>query len=429
MISSSKTYNYLLVAFILCLGFIPSPYRINVFGLDMNMDRLIIMIGFVVTFLIFLQGKNSVKKIQLILFAYLLIVLLNNFLIGNLQLMSIYVALLLFFLSSDILKEESYSKALAFSFIGLTAWTLYSIFFFFSTGQALIEVPFANFLPSFMETKLEHAELVAASYSIFPRISFPYASPPQLSAVAGLFFLFFFYQFQMRNTEYKSLSITYSLMGMIASIGIVIATISRTGLAVIAAGLFFYYLFSLNLRLKVSSLLTTSFYALILFGLGFLTLNFFSDNLIANAITSRFTSGDDFSALNPYSHLNIRLMGIEYFFDMSFFEKLFGIGYLNYEVLHFHSSLLTALIEIGIFGFALILLALCYPLKKAFQLLGSLERKEIEQGKFVISLIMALIVAHLAYELPYIQFLWIFWGYAFCITLSEKKESLHDEYA
>ena len=132
MISSSKTYNYLLVAFILCLGFIPSPYRINVFGLDMNMDRLIIMIGFVVTFLIFLQGKNSVKKIQLILFAYLLIVLLNNFLIGNLQLMSIYVALLLFFLSSDILKEESYSKALAFSFIGLTAWTLYSIFFFFS---------------------------------------------------------------------------------------------------------------------------------------------------------------------------------------------------------------------------------------------------------------------------------------------------------
>ena len=114
MISSSKTYNYLLVAFILCLGFIPSPYRINVFGLDMNMDRLIIMIGFVVTFLIFLQGKNSVKKIQLILFAYLLIVLLNNFLIGNLQLMSIYVALLLFFLSSDILKEESYSKALAF---------------------------------------------------------------------------------------------------------------------------------------------------------------------------------------------------------------------------------------------------------------------------------------------------------------------------
>ena len=48
------------------------------------------------------------------------------------------------------------------------------------------------------------------------------------------------------------------------------------------------------------------------------------------------------------------------------------------------------------------------PIKKAFQLLGSLERKEIEQGKFVISLIMALIVAHLAYELPYIQFLWIF---------------------
>ena len=99
---------------------------------------------------------------------------------------------------------------------------------------------------------------------------------PNSQQLLGYFFYFFFYQFQMRNTEYKSLSITYSLMGMIASIGIVIATISRTGLAVIAAGLFFYYLFSLNLRLKVSSLLTTSFYALTLFGLGFLTLNFFS---------------------------------------------------------------------------------------------------------------------------------------------------------
>jgi len=429
MISSSKTYNYLLVAFILCLGFIPSPYRINVFGLDMNMDRLIIMIALVVTFLIFIQGKNSVKKIQIILFAYLLIVLLNNFLIGNLQLMSIYVALLLFFLSSDILKEESFSKALALSFIGLTVWTLYSVIFFFSTGSALIEVPFASFLPDFMETKLEHAEKISASYSIFPRISFPYASPPQLSAVAGVFFLFFFFQFQMRSTEFKSLAPSYSLLGIIASIGIVIATISRTGLAVIAAGLFFYYLFSLNLRLKVSSLLTTSFYALILFGLGFLTLNFFSDNLIANAIASRFTSSDDFSALNPYSHLNIRLMGIEYFFNMSFFEKLFGIGYLNYEVLHFHSSLLTALIELGIFGFALILLTLCFPLKKAFKMLGSSERMEIEKGKFVTSLIMALIVAHIVYEVPYIQFLWIFWGYAFCITLSEKKEFPRDEYA
>ena len=177
------------------------------------------------------------------------------------------------------------------------------------------------------------------------------------------------------------------------------------------------------------SLLTTFFYALTLFGLSVLILNYFSDNLIANAITSRFTSSDDFSALNPRSHLTIRIEGIEYYFNMSFFEKLFGIGYLNYEVLHFHSSLLTALIEIGIFGFSLILLALCYPLKKAFQLLGSLERKKIEQGKFVISLIMALIVAHLAYELPYIQFLWIFWGYAFCITLSEKKEPLRDKYA
>lgn len=429
MINSSKAYNFLLMTFILCLGVIPSPYRINIIGLDMNMDRLMIMVSLAVAFLIFIQGKNRIKNIQLILFAYLVIVLLNNFIIGNIQLMSIYVALLLFFLSSDLLKEDSYSKALALSFIGLTVWTLYSVVFFFSTGSALVEVPFASFLPDFMETKLEHAEKISASYSIFPRISFPYASPPQLSAVAGVFFLFFFYQFQMRSTEYKSLSITYSLMGMIASIGIVIATISRTGLAVIAAGLFFYYLFSLNLRLKVSSLLTTSFYALILFGLGFLTLNFFSDNLIANAITSRFTSSDDFSALNPYSHLNIRLMGIEYFFNMSFFEKLFGIGYLNFEVLHFHSSLLTALIELGILGFALMLLTLCFPLKKGFKLISSSDRKDIEKGKFVTSLIMALIVAHLVYEVPYIQFLWIFWGYAFCITLSEKKEFPRDKYA
>lgn len=429
MINSSKAYNFLLMTFILCLGVIPSPYRINIIGLDMNMDRLIIMVSLVVAFLIFIQGQNRIKNIQLILFAYLIIVLLNNFIIGNIQLMSIYVALLLFFLSSDLLKEESYSKALAFSFIGLTVWTLYSVIFFFSTGAALMEVPFANLLPSFIETKLEHAEKISASYSIFPRISFPYASPPQLSAVAGLFFLFFFYQLQIRNIETNSLPISFSLFGIIASLGIIIATISRTGLLVVVAGLFIYYLFSLNLKLKVRSLLMTFFYASIFLILSVVVLNYFSNNLIVNAITSRFTNSYDFSALNPYSHLNIRLMGIEYFIRMNLFEKLFGIGYLNFEVLHFHSSLLTALIELGIIGFALILLTLCYPLKKAFQLLGSLDKMEIEKGKFVISLILALIVAHLAYELPYIQFLWIFWGYALCITLSEKKESLRDKYA
>ena len=410
------------MTFILCLGVIPSPYRINIIGLDMNMDRLIIMISLVMAFLIFIQGKNTIKNIQLILFSYLVIVLLNNFIIGNIQLMSIYVALLLFFLSSDLLKEESYSKALALSFIGLVVWTTYSLIFFFYNGAALVEVPFASFLPDFMETKLEHAEKISASYSVFPRISFPYASPPQLSAVGGLFFLFFFYKFQIRNIEANSLSASYSLIGMIASIGIVVSTISRTGLAVVASGLFFYFLFSLNQRLKVRTLLTTSFYAFLIFVSSIVALNFFSDNLIANAITSRFTSGDDFSPLNPYSHLNIRFMGIEYFFNMSFSEKLFGIGYLNFEVLHFHSSLLTALIELGILGFALMLLILCFPLKNGFKLISSSEAKKIEEGKFVVSIILALIVAHLAYEVPYIIFLWVFWGYALCISRKTKTE-------
>ena len=413
--------------FIICLGIIPSPYRINIFGLDMNIDRLILMIALVVTFLIFLQGKNSIKNIQLVLFSYLIIVLLNNFLIGNIQLMSIYIALLLFFLSSNLLEEETFTKALSLSFVGLAIWTSYSVIFFFYYGEALIEVPFANLLPSFMETRLEHAEMISASYSIFPRISFPYASPPQLSAVAGLFFLFFFYQFQIRNVETNSLKTSYSLLGMIISFAIVVVTISRTGIAVIAAGLFFYYLFSINLRLKVRSLLVTSFYAFILLGSSFVALNFFSDNLIANVITSRFTSSYDFSAVNPYSHLNIRIMGIEYFSNMNFFEKLFGVGYLNYESLHFHSSLLTALIEIGIFGFTLILFILCYPLKNGFKFLRSSSSREIEKGKFVISLTLALITAHLVYEVPYIQFLWVFWGFAFCIAL-EKKKSFLTEY-
>ena len=55
----------------------------------------------------------------------------------------------------------------------------------------------------------------------------------------------------------------------------------------------------------------------------------------------------DFDPNYKGGHLNIRLMGTEHFFELSLFNKFFGIGYLNIDGLHYHSTLLTALVETG----------------------------------------------------------------------------------
>ena len=378
------------------------------------------MSGFWLLFAI-MSGSIKLSKIQFFLIIYFIIVLLNNLLIGQLQLMSIYISALLILISSNDLRAESFIKAINIAFYALVFWALYSIVHFYTIGY-LTEVPFGQFLRGFIDTKLEHAEQLSYSYIIFPRVSFPYATPPQLAAVGASYF--FFYRFLNELYSYDKRYV-YGIskfninFGLIFSIIIILSTVSRTGIAMLAAGLFVGFIIKMHKLVHINSLLKFIFsfiFIIFLIWILFLSSSQITElNFIVNRIFSISNIADQ-----DGGHLTIRAQGFQHFSDLPWFNKFFGIGYLNFEGLHYHSSFLTALIEIGLIGSLSLIFIVIYPLIKGLNLLNKSKGISLILVRYSILVSAVLFTAHIVYEMPYIHSLWFFWALALAILRQES---------
>ena len=427
MINTAAFKNRLIYLYIILIAFIPSPYFISFSGVNINLDRLFfgIMAGCGLLFFIMLK-RYQLNKIQLFLVLYFFIVLFNNIFIGQLQLMSIYISALLIFISSNDLRAESLIKGINIAFYAYVFWMLYSLANFYISGP-VIELPFSSYLPGFFETKLEHAELVSASYSLFPRISFPYATPPQLAAVGALYFFFYLFLndlYNYHNKDIFGISKANINFGLFFSIVIILATVSKTGSAILAAGLFVNFVFKISGLFSIKRLfkfilsiiaILVSVWVLILVIAQIPELDFI--------FTRLFFSESAFDSTNSDGHLSIRIEGLRHFLELDLVNKLLGIGYLNFSGLHYHSSFLTALIETGLIGSLSLVGIVLYPAMKAifFFLNRSLGISTIN-ARYMIVTSACLFTAHVVYEMPYINSLWFFWALAVLLSRELQRE-------
>ena len=73
-----------------------------------------------------------------------------------------------------------------------------------------------------------------------------------------------------------------------------------------------------------------------------------------------------------------------------------------------------------------LMLILFLPIKNAFHIyIYTNSKKELQKAKYVISSGVCIIVAHLVYEIPYAQFLWVFWGY---LLAGSRNNEYRSEY-
>ena len=426
MINTRAVKNRLIYLYIILIAFIPSPYVMSISGARFNADRLFFVIMVGCGLLFFITSKRyKLNRIQLFLVLYFFIVLFNNLFIGQLQLMSVYISALLILLASNELRIESLIRAIHFAFYAYFFWAGYSLVQFFISGP-VVELPFSSYLPGFFETKLEHAKLISASYSIFPRVSFPYATPPMLSAVGALYF--FFYRFLNNLYDYNRKDV-YGInkasinFGIFFSIMIVMATVSRTGTAILVAGLFTDYVVKIGGPLTTKSIFQFIFKCIAVFVSVWALLLIMKLIPELDWILSRmFSSTSAFDSSVSGGHLSVRIMGLQHFLELDWLQKLFGIGYLNFTGLHYHSSFLTALIEIGLIGSVSLIGIVLYPAIKAAKVV--LKRSPgISRiyARYMIVTSASLFMAHVVYEMPYVQSLWFFWALA--VLLSREGQS------
>tara|TARA_A100001011_G_scaffold400649_1_gene517157 strand:- start:14209 stop:15501 length:1293 start_codon:yes stop_codon:yes gene_type:complete len=414
----------ILLAYIIGLAFIPSQYVFNLFGLDLNFDRVLLLFLIILNGLLFLgKGNLNLTLITLLLLINLFFIVINNLFIGQLQLMAVYTGFLLLVLTSKSIPSIIINRGINIAFIGFVFWVAYGLFYYLINDSHLVVIPFSSYIPFLAETKMEHAEYMS-SFTIFPRLTFPFSTPPQLGTAAAFYFLWFLYSIKVKREIISKENFSFEYFGLISSFAMLTLSFSRSGFAVLIVGLIIMQL-KLGVSLRGTSYLSKN--GLILGAIFlFLIMSFLSLAYLPliGDVFNRLFSVSGFTPENVDNHLGIRIYGITYFLSLSIFEKVFGIGYLNYEFLHFHASILTNLIETGLIGFVFFTSILALPWLYGFPLLRSQNGLIRLSARYCMMVSVILFVAHLVYEQPYNQVLWLFWAHSLLLVRDIKNNNI-----
>jgi O-antigen ligase len=184
-----------------------------------------------------------------------------------------------------------------------------------------------------------------------------------------------------------------------------------------------HFVLGIRRTVRVKTLVVGSLLFAAAVGLVFSIFEYLQNAPVLGAVVQRLVSTNDFSSSVQGGHMDVRLAGIRYFYDMPLFQKIFGIGYLNYESLHFHSSILTSLVETGVLG--LLIWAFIFFMPTCLVLPSLFAPKvsyEFQQARFCIVGIFALLLCHLFYEQPYNATLWVFWVYFHLISVQVNRD-------
>jgi len=202
-----------------------------------------------------------------------------------------------------------------------------------------------------------------------------------------------------------------------------LATVSKTGTAILFAGLFVDYVLKTRGSVSVRRVFKFTLSIMVIFASIWALVSLMAQIPVLDFIFSRlFSSETAFDSTVSGGHLSIRIAGLQHFLELDLIQKLYGIGYLNFSGLHYHSSFLTALIETGLIGSVSLVGIVLYPLVKAAPIFLK-KRVGISRinARYMIVTSASLFTAHIVYEMPYVHSLWFFWGLT--ILLSRERES------
>ena len=347
------------------------------------------LFGASILFLLFFVSINKLYYVselapKYFLFVICMITLYNSFRIGQFNI--------------------RFDKYFIFSYLVLLIISVYSVYGFLTTGTVPSTFPFLDSLSFIRTVNYDHMAQVNLSY-LFPRLSLPYPTPPQLSLILAIYSLFFL------NKIFYGHSKLYLFL-FISSLFLMLLTISRSGIIPFVFISFLYYNYYSN-----SSIFSK--YSKILFLFIFVSVSIYIFNQdLSLLLYQRFfdLSFESFTA----GHSTARLVGIDLFLNGSIFQMLFGQGIGNYYGLHAHMTSLTFLVEIGIIGTILFIflfaqrIIICYKFIKKFP-------EESENHLFELMLLLLIFFAMALYEFTYLVPVYVFMGLAVGNSYYESK--------
>ena len=113
-------------------------------------------------------------------------------------------------------------KYFVFSYFILLIISIYSIYSFLTTGIVPSTFSFLDSISFIRTVDYEHMAEVNLSY-LFPRLSLPYPTPPQLSLTLAIYSLYFLKNILNNNSRFY-------LILFLSSVFLMLCTISRSGI-------------------------------------------------------------------------------------------------------------------------------------------------------------------------------------------------------
>ena len=199
-----------------------------------TIDRFLILMLFIIILVTF---KHRFTLFSSSIFFFIIYVTFNKLFYLD-ELLPKYFMFLICFLALYVSYragklDYDFYKYFILSFLIIFTISIYSISSFLSTGFVPSEFTFLNSIPYIRSVNYEHMAIVNESY-LFPRLSLPYPTPPQLSIVLALYSFYFLNRFLL----YKSM-LAKTLF--ICSVSLMLATISRSGIISFLLTAIIYY--------------------------------------------------------------------------------------------------------------------------------------------------------------------------------------------
>ena len=402
---TSSFYKLFISTYLLFFISIQTPFG------GLTIDRMLV---FVIFFLIIAKFKHRFSLFGSSIFSFIIFITLSKILyLGELHpkySMALFCMLTLY-ISYRIGKLNiDFNRYIVFSYLIVLSISVYSISEFISNGVIPSSFSFLDSLPFVRSVNYEHMAEVNMSY-LFPRLSLPYPTPPQLSLVLAMYSFYFLSQLLLKKSK-----LVFGLL--LTSIMLMFATISRSGIIPFIVISFLYY----NVASKKSFLsryasLTIST-ALIIFSISVFSQDLTTilyDRFFGSSL-SGFTSG----------HSSARLVGLNLFMEGSPVQMLFGQGIGNYIGIHAHMTTITYLVEIGLIGLFLFVflffqrIIICYRFYKRFPNNGGSHLYEL-------MLLLMIFFAMALYEFTYVVPLYIFMGLAAGNSYNESRKLFRND--
>ena len=387
-----------------------SIYNIPIAGLNLSIDRLLLILGITLIIIINVPLNLIAFRFSVLLFISTLLSILFSDIDYELFFRyapSWFQALMIFTISASFASYYDFSffnKIVKWHLVIITFFTIYGIWHLYILGNMYFYYPF----PSYYKDLLTDSHKLGMLGNL--RLFFPFSSAPRLGFVAGFMCLFFMLDpFMSKKKKY-----IYSMISFL----IVLVTISRGPIFAIFFSLIFVsittklYKKNMNLILLIIPLIL------------FLGIMYISPELgIEHSKFSRLlnVTGDDASF---EGHLNVRLRVLEMVFSNSPTNLFFGFGFgQTQKILHVssaHSSFFTVLFEQGLFGLISMLTAYIVTIYLAVK--NWLFNSDKNNYRFVV-LSLYLLVIHLAYDAFTMTLLWSYNGFILGYILMLKRKN------